>query len=109
MNRLIADDLLLTQSIYITDKFGFDETKMLKSTNNTETPFIVANYQDVCINSYGKNHLMAVIPRQPELKVKIFLVFFRCCVDHMCVFASSIIYYCRMEISVSTTTKGNQM
>jgi len=54
ITRLVSDDLLLTQSIFITDKFGFDESKASRNVNNTETPFIVANYQDACINSYGK-------------------------------------------------------
>jgi hypothetical protein len=54
ITRLVSDDLLLTQSIFITDKFGFDESKAFRNVNNTETPFIVANYQDACINSYGK-------------------------------------------------------
>jgi hypothetical protein len=55
ITRLVSDDLLLTQSIFITDKFGFDESKASRNVNNTETPFIVANYQDACINSYGKD------------------------------------------------------
>lgn len=57
-------DMLLVQSIQITDKFGFDEQQSRKSSiggysENNETEFTTANPgRGFCVNAFGRYYLL---------------------------------------------------
>lgn len=51
------DDLLLVQSIQITDKFGFDKqtADKARSSSSSETVFVAADPASFCVNGLGKD------------------------------------------------------
>lgn len=54
------DDMLLVQSIQITDKFGFDKQTAEKPRGSTssETVFVAADPAAFCVNGLGKCKLL---------------------------------------------------
>lgn len=50
------DDMLLVQSIQITDKFGFDKqtADKARSSTSSETVFVAAEPGSFCVNGLGK-------------------------------------------------------
>lgn len=59
------DDMLLVQSIQITDKFGFEKQQQSKPklVNSSETVFLAADAQGLCVNALGKlMELTVLIP-----------------------------------------------
>lgn len=49
------EDMLLVQSIQITDKFGFDkQTSLDKSRSSSETVFVSTDPAAFCVNGLGK-------------------------------------------------------
>ena len=50
-----VDDMLLVQSIQITDKFGFEKQQAKpKAINNSETVFVANSRESVCVNGLGE-------------------------------------------------------
>lgn len=51
------DDLLLVQSIQITDKFGFDKqtADKARSSSSSETVFVATDPASFCVNGLGKH------------------------------------------------------
>lgn len=49
------EDMLLVQSIQITDKFGFDkQTSLEKARSSSETVFVSTDPAAFCVNGLGK-------------------------------------------------------
>lgn len=48
------EDMLLVQSIEITDKFGFEKQQQLKPKDTKETIFLSNDLQAFCVNGFGK-------------------------------------------------------
>lgn len=66
------DDMLLVQSIQITDKFGFDkQTALEKSRASSETVFVASEAAAFCVNGLGMCELS-----MPFSFVRILNVFF---------------------------------
>jgi hypothetical protein len=50
----MPEDMLLVQSIHITDKFGFEKQQQSKAkSSNSETVFIASDSQGMCVNGLG--------------------------------------------------------
>lgn len=52
--KLSHEDMLLVQSIQITDKFGFEKLQSKKNNSSSETVFIGSEIQGLCVNGLGK-------------------------------------------------------
>lgn len=99
------DDMLLVQSIQITDKFGFEKQQGAKpKLSSSETVFVANDGQGICVNGLGK-YARTIDRLEPNANVPVF--FFRRSDRCRCrVPARPAGRHCHLDLSVAASPKA---